>query len=256
MIGFKKIFGTKKKLAFLHIPKTGGTYIKQFETKTKPVIYPIIDLGHCCVIDSLMKNRIYPLKEGIVETVSLARIKKHYVFSAVRNIFSWLVSYAGHTGGWSAKYIDKNHYDYNNAQKGFDYLVKTIASRDSPWPCKKFIFFQLFCDNSKLVVDSLIRTETLDNDLKELAKDRNIKYQKKQKQRVVKHKDYRLYYNDTLRDLVYETWGRELKLYGYDFDGLNLNSAIIKKVVDKSLKELVKYDWKKNLLFINQKIIK
>jgi hypothetical protein len=38
-------------------------------------------------------------------------------------------------------------------------------------------------------------------------------------QRVSVKRDYRLFYTDKLIDLVYQTWAREMGLFGFDFDG-------------------------------------
>lgn len=239
--------------AYIHIPKTGGTYIGQRETTEKPVIWPVKRLGHIAVVD----NKEYPNyiyyprdEENSYNTVLLEDLRKYFVFSTVRNPFAWLVSYADHAGGWTPRYRNTEHYDYQNAQRGFDYLVKTIANRETPWPCRKFIFFQIFCNNGELVVDWITRTETLDNDLKDLADFLNISYYKGQKQRVGQHKDYRTYYDDSLIDLVCETWGREVDLFGYTFDGLDLSSALLRNPIDKSTKQSIRYDWTTDTLEI------
>jgi hypothetical protein len=242
--------------AYIHIPKTGGTYLRQYESNQEPVVWPIEELGHVCVVDRKRKGpSVFPLKVGVVETVALADIRRFFIFSTVRNIFEWLVSYAGHAGGWSSKYLDTNHYDYENAQKGFDYLVKTIANRDDIWPCRKFIFFQLFCDNGELIVDWLNRTETLDEDLEALAEYLRINYRKGSRQRVGEHQDYRSYYNDSLIELVYQTWGRELRLFGYNFEGFDITSAILKRKIDKRIKKMVTYDWATDSLVVQNQLV-
>ena len=66
-----------------------------------------------------------------------------------------------------------------------------------------------------------------------------------------KHNDYRTYYTDSLIDLVAETWGRELKLFGYTFDGLDVSMAILKKFVDKETQMRIHYSWKTDKLLID-----
>jgi hypothetical protein len=220
-----------RKLAFLHIPKTGGTYVGSVS-----LYNGIRYLGHTCVINQDGKASPHPIGTGIIRTIRHQEISKYYVFSIVRNIFEWLVSYAGHAGGWNPQYRDLNHYDYKNTQKGFEYLIKTISDRDGNiWPNRKSIFFQLFCDNGKLIADRLLRTETLDADLSMMAFDFNLRIQKKPKQRVGIHADYRTYYTDSLIELVQNTWGKELQMYGYTFEGCTESHIPIGKTIDKKL---------------------
>jgi len=161
------------------------------------------------------------------------------------------VSYAGHAGGWNPKYRDENHYDYKAANKGLEYLLNTIANREDVWPNRKFIFFQIFCSDGSLIIDRLLRTETLDKDMSDIAKEYNLKYNPNaKKQRVGKHKDYRKYYTDKMIDLVNATWSRELKVFGYNFEGCNLNLAIIKNKINKAQKKNIKYLIKKDQLIL------
>ena len=163
---------------FIHIPKSGGTYLLQFETDKQSVIHPIKCLGHICVINkSISTPEDFPPKIGYKDKkYDQCWLKNYYVFSTIRNIFDWLVSYWGHSGGHNSKYVDKNHYDYEIAQKGFEYLVKTIAEREDEWPSRKFIHFAIFSYHGDLIVDWLNRTETLDEDLKALAKYKHLIY--------------------------------------------------------------------------------
>lgn len=246
--------------AFIHVPKTGGTYLVQFETDKKPVVKPMINLGHNCAINKLISNPAdFPPKIGYKDKKKYDQhwLKNYFIFSTVRNIFDWLVSYWGHSGGHNPKYADKNHYDYKNAQKGFEYLIKTIAGREDTWPSRKFIHFAIFSYHGDLIVDWINRTETLDEDLKALAKYRHLIYSRKRKQRVgTRDRDYRSYYNDDLIDLVYKTWGRELKLFGYTFEGLNTEKAVLKRKIKVAQKRNVKYFWESDKFLINNREIK
>ena len=46
-----RVVGIPAMPAYLHIPKTGGTYIGQSESDGKRVIYPVKTLGHKYVIE-------------------------------------------------------------------------------------------------------------------------------------------------------------------------------------------------------------
>jgi hypothetical protein len=169
----------KKELAYIHIPKTGGTYLVQGESDRHSVL-PVHDLGHMYVVDGkkVFSPIYHPHSPHLYYrmTIPLSKIQKYVVLSTVRNIFSWLVSYAWHAGGWNPKYNNPNHYDYAHANKSFEYLVKTIADRDDIWPNRKFIFCQLFCSNGQLIADWISRNESLDADLELLAQEHGLPY--------------------------------------------------------------------------------
>lgn len=246
--------------AFIHIPKSGGTYLAQLETDKQSVIYPMKYLGHCCVVNKKISiPEEYPPKIGYKNKIKYDQhqLRSYYIFSIVRNIFDWLVSYWGHAGGHNPKYLDTNHYDYKVAQKGFEYLVKTIANREEKWPSRKFIHFAIFSYHGDLIVDWINRTETLDEDLESLARYKKLTYSRKEKQREgARKRDYKTYYNDELIELVYKTWGRELKLLGYTFEGLDIENAVLKRKIEKSQKNNIKYFWEEDKLIINKKEIR
>ncbi len=231
-------FGAK--CAFVHIPKTGGTYIRQFESDKNAVIKPMISIGHAYIKEDLNKQN--PFRYGIIESVDYKEVKKYCIFTVVRNIYSWLVSYYNHSGGHTGVYVDKNHYDYKNSQKGFDYLLKTIINRNDIWPSRKFIFFQIFSNIGNVIVDRILKQESLDDSLKKMAKDEKLVYVKKEKQRIGFAVDYRTFYNSSLINLVEKTWKRELDLFGYDFDGFtNQKAYFANEVITKEKKKNINY---------------
>lgn len=257
----KNIVSEQPKLAFLHIPKTGGTYINQSEAETnQPVISGYKKLGHRYVVTSEgdIKNPLYAHHDHQREYSTLIQYKdisNYIIFSNIRNPFSFLVSYLYHAGFGQTNYLDENHYDYDIAQKGFDYLLKTIADREDIWPNRKFLFPQLFSFNGDFIIDWLNRLETLDEDLKLLAEKYNRKYTQKEKQRIGGHRNYKTYYTDELIDLVYATWGRELSLFGYDFDGFIKNYSSLKGDISPQQKLNIKYFLSNDKLFIEGKEI-
>lgn len=244
-------FVNKESPVFIHIPKTGGTYIGQFENYGRPAFWPVEHLGHVAVVENEDHVSDYPpVGYSKQKTISAEKLKGRTVFSACRNIFSWLVSYAGHAGGWNPKYRDPAHYDFNNA-KSFDYLLKTIANREKPWPSRKMIHFALFSRESNLIVDWICRTETLNQDLASLALHTGSKFTPTHRQRVGGHDDYRKFYTDNLVELVYSTWGAELDLFGYNFDGERPGRVILERKIDEISSLRVKYDVFKDQLRID-----
>ena len=236
--------------AFLHVPKTGGTYLAQNETNHRPIIRPMKYIGHYFVVASLdMPRPVFP-PAGFRPTfvVEKRALEPYFVFTTVRNPYSFLVSYLWHAGGLNPKYNNPDHYDYANARRGFDYLIKTIANRDAPWPSRKFIHAQIFCDDGDLIVDWVNNTERLDDDLARMAAHLRLDYRQQPPQRVGREDDYRSYYNDELCELVKNIWGRELALFGYDSDGLLESPGVLRGEISTEQKATIHYSWAQNLL--------
>jgi hypothetical protein len=236
----------RQRLAYLHVPKTGGTYVKQDESDAKPVISSLRYLGHVYVTSEAgIPNPLYYPRDlaNSQNVIPLHEIERYTVVSTVRNIFDWLVSYASHAGGWNPRYHDPDHYDFEAANRSFDYLVRTLADREQPWPGRRFIHCQLFCSDGRLVVDWLNRNDSLDADLAALASRMKLTYRQQPKQRVGNRKDYREYYTPELVDLVYQTWGRELRLFGHDFDGATDAPGVLYRAIDRNTRARIRYTW-------------
>ena len=253
---FMRVVGIPAMPAYLHIPKTGGTYIGQSESDGKRVIYPVKTLGHKYVIEPgfPQNNVIYLNRDhhrATTQVITLSKIQHYFVFATVRNLFDWLVSYAGHAGGWNKNYPASpgpDNPDYEAANKSFDYLVRSIADREDVWPSRKLIHSQIFSSGGRLVVDWLNRTHSLDGDLGRMADYKGLAFRRRPPQRVGVRGDYREFYTDDLIELVYQTWGQELHLLGFDFDGCSIDRATLKRQITDEQKHSVKYDWASNQL--------
>src|SRR5262249_16763293 len=117
------------------------------------------------------------------------------------------------------QYRNPHHYDFVAANKGFDYLLKTIADRDTIWPSRKLVHYQLFAQPSGAAVVSWLNCiASLDWHLVEMADAFGFQYRRGKPQRVGPPGHYRSYYSDELTDLVHRTWKREIDLFGFEFD--------------------------------------
>jgi hypothetical protein len=98
--------------------------------------------------------------------------------------------------------------------------------------------------------------ETLDDDLTALAAMAKVTHKPRPKQRVGNRRDYRKYYTDALVELVYETWGRELKLFGYDFEHPESSSGLLSREIDTQTKESIRYSWSDDQLSVNGELVR
>ena len=211
---------SRAEACFIHIPKTGGTFVTQAESRHRTIVAPMRDLNHATLVNQdweTLRDIPPPFSES--NAVPLSAVDGHAVFSNARNIFSFFVSYFHHAGGHVEKYRNPHHYDFSIANRGFDYLIRTISDRDSIWPSRKLVHYQLFSQPSGLsVVDWINCTATLDRDLHAMAQHLGFDFHNGQPQRVGPRSDYRTHYTDALVEIVSRTWGRELELFGFEFD--------------------------------------
>jgi hypothetical protein len=242
--------------AFLHVPKTGGTYLVQREGDRDPVVAPIRYLGHSVVTASGARPEGYPPR-GLLggRVIPIRQLAGYRVFATVRNPFPFLVSYYFHCSGRNPKYDDPQHYDYELGHKDFDYFLKALSERLQPWPSRRLIHTQLFSYEGDLVADWLNRTDTLDDDLEEMARAWGLAYRRRERQRVGVKDDYRSYYTDALIDLVNHTWGREMKLFGFGWEKSDPASAILGRSIPPQVKRQVRYRWSPDELTVGGVVV-
>jgi hypothetical protein len=56
-------------------------------------------------------------------------------------------------------------------------------------------------------------------------------------------------------ELVYETWGRELKLFGYDFENPESSSGLLSREIDTKMKKSIWYSWSDDQLSVNGELV-
>lgn len=195
-----------QKIGFIHIPKTGGTYLSSLKEQL-----PFISFNHVLSRDD-RSDRFCPV--GLT-AIKSNKIRDYYLFSVVRNPFGFFRSYYHHVLG-SRIHYNYNHYDYHNAQRGFDYLVNTIIHREDTWPSRKFLYPQLFDEAGIPLINFVLRQEQLDQDLDILFQKFGRQYSPKTKQRVSVKCVLDDYYSPTIKNLISDIYYRELSLFGYD----------------------------------------
>lgn len=273
-------------VAFIHVPKTGGSYLNQkvpskynpvkdrfdYKFQGRAVMGGYKSLGHCVVLDRIPKDvrtridgglvigdlppkkKVNNIPFGFRRVVLRESLGNYEVFSIVRNPFSFLVSYAGHCGCGNWGYVGGKYlrslppnsqtlsHDFKLAKRGFDYFVRALANRENPWPSRKFLFVQFFSSDGEMIVDWILRQDNLDSDLEKMAKYYSFPYRKGKKARASKRRPKGLW-NDGLIRLVHDTWGREVKLFGYGCSGVLDTGGR----VDKSF---IRYRWDTNVLTV------
>ncbi|MEM1183970.1 MAG: sulfotransferase family 2 domain-containing protein [Planctomycetota bacterium] len=229
--------------AFVHVRKTGGTYLARFNADGDPVLSPLEYFGHSIVgsPDGVYKDMV---TQGIM-FVPKDRVRRYFVFSVCRNPFDLLVSYKGYASRRDPETYRPDSYDYEAAQGDFGDFVKRLADREFPWPTRRLLHYQMFADDGEFVVDWVMRNESLDDDAEALAGHLGIGYRRLERTNQGSHrpKDYREMYTDSLVDLVQRTWGDDLALYGYDFESGPVAGEGLHRLIGDERRRAIRYDW-------------
>lgn len=204
-----KIISRFNGLAFNHIPKTGGSYIRKIALKKHG-----IPAGHWVCVDEAagcLGDRAWE-----ENCLGISELKGALIFSVVRNPFDLLVSMYNY--GWP-------HPRNEKPFPSFRCFAEAYCDPDYKWPVpwqKNFLFFQIFDKDSICRSPLVLRTERLDEGLEKLCAQFDI-VPSISPDRVNPSrpagKNYKHYYSENLRYLVKKKCERELDLFGYDFDG-------------------------------------
>jgi len=232
---------SKPILSFVHIPKTGGSYLKY-----QSVITPLNYLGHCWFADtsSDVPTDKYPLygKPDIRPRVSTMLVDANLTvpFTIVRDPRDFLVSYYCHNRRTESKKGKQIPFEQELAEKGFPTFVRAIINRERPWPSKQFLWWPMFSYEGRCMIKYVLFTEYLDGGLSVLAKKLKLSYRQRKRQNVSpeRHPDWRHYYTPDLLEEVNLTYCRELTMFGMDD----------KPVALYEINTLPTYDWETDIL--------
>lgn len=241
-------------LFLMHTPKTGGSYVTfkalPHECATKGKLLSLhashktkrfYAYGHFhCLQNEDFQYDGQKIFEKTYQECD--KFNESLRFSIVRNPFDFLVS----------MYFFKFPYGPNPANCQdfpdieWEEFVRQFCDPEIEWsvqpesPLKKFLFFSLFDDKGTCQAHKILRMETLDRDLKEICEHVGItprlfsgKYNSTDKEHILKagyhlkdsssgrDPDWRIYYTPELRALAEKKFEKEMKAFGYSFDGFN-----------------------------------
>jgi len=226
------------RLFFVHVPKTAGTATKWYLEQRG------IETYHAADPHPFPFLRMEKLTTPIFGRVNGADIKLQVQqsfpmfpnrwenmlkFSLTRNPFSWLVSWYLH--GTSETEDGWGNVNYIYGIRSFPEFVEKFCSLKVPWNhalntayWKTSMYAQWFDRDASPIIDFAIRAEMLSDGMEGLlsaAGFENIEHPPREKSNYShrKTKDYRDYYDTKSREIAEKYFARELKVFGYDFDG-------------------------------------
>lgn len=193
-----------KKPFFVHVPKTGGHFI-----------------SHSLNIrfDHIYFNKPHPnnLVQGWVyhNLTRDALGEDYFSFAFVRNPFDFLVSWY--------HYITQNRlWEVQSLPHlPFPDFLRMLSEDAEIYPGRRFLFFQLFGSDGKLIVDCIGRMENFQTDFEKITSKYGYQVLDVQEgnRNISEHEHYSHYYDNALVSLVNKLYGREMKVFGYSFDG-------------------------------------
>jgi hypothetical protein len=196
----------KYQFLFIHIPKCAGTSIESFfgyDYDNKLCFeHNFNNIGH-------PKHLTLNNYEKILNEES---IKKIFKFTIIRNPFDRIVS-AYNYSLYSDKiyWNGRNDYDYKKSLLSFENFIKQFKIKIPN-------SFDHFIETKENKMDYIIRFENINDNFKELCnilniKDKNLPFENKTPNR----KNYRDYYDNKTKDIIYSIFEKDLKKYNYDF---------------------------------------
>ena len=231
---------------FVHLPKTGGTYLN-----SRIENLPVVNLNHSLFRKSKFSTSV-PIGLSYIYENRLKKIKPKTIFTIVRDPITFFVSYWNHVTGsteehYSSKYYNKKHYDLDISRKGFKNFVHEIITRDSSkYPSKSFLYPQIFNSNGKLIVDYIFHNKNLDVQLVNFFNEKGYLFKPGKRQRSSPTNQHITFYTDEMKALIKKTYYREYFL----FKLLENHSKPIYLVTED-----LKYNYKTDELFYRGKLL-
>lgn len=244
---FEKVAQGFSSASFIHIPKTGGSYIGSLRDEFGNRVFH--SLGHSCCLDPNTPNikKYWPIeKMPHTSCLNNSRFKKDFVFAMVRNPFDMLVSYYYHDSqsGWEScrlNSITRLHPQLANGQKRkydfstFESFIHAFCDPDFLWhkpALKDFLFFQIFHNSGDAMIPFVGKYEYIDFCSNAFCNviygnSRSVLAQEPVNTGLVrKSKDYRVFYTDKMIEMINQKCALELEMFGYSFEGTDERAIV------------------------------
>ncbi|MGB1006698.1 MAG: hypothetical protein ACPGVX_05955 [Thalassobaculaceae bacterium] len=228
---------------FIHIPKTAGTAALR---ATAPYATP---LGHRWIETApTPRERSYAAWVHPNLPLSPEFLRERTVFSNIRHILPFLVSFYRHARrGFAAP--EMIPVVARAREYAFADFLRVIAGHDTPWVSRRFLFPALFDRASgALLTDWINRSESLAEDLQAMCRRHGFRYHPvSTANENAGGAPWQSYYDAALIDLVWDTWRREIAVFGFERDGGYRADAPLYRDVG-ALKTRFRYDWRSDQL--------
>jgi len=204
-----------KRILLIHIPKTGGTYIRknlkesfeiEWDHEKEPKHVPLVDLYKRCRDEDIDINNLY--------TVSLVRNPWSKLYSTWRffgqlqymEYFSEDEKIDKDFNEW-IKWTYSDNYDRNRIRKGLN-LWRYVFNNQLNWFKSD--------DNEDYRVDKIIKMEELDNEIVPLAREIGMKRVFRGRENAQRYDiTYTQAYNQESIDLVAKHFAEDIAKFGY-----------------------------------------
>lgn len=204
------MLSTNKNFLFIHVPKTAGNSISLALNDYSDD--KIIEIDETLDTFEIKNDKFNTTKHSSLSyyksILDEEVYNKLYKFCVVRNPWEMAVSYyfSPHWKKWE-KYHSPEKWDIDNFIKLLDFQIL---------PLRHYICTS---DNNNLSdeMNNIIRFENLENEFNEVLNELGIKNNKLMHKNKSNHDDYRVYYTDDLKDIVYNKFKEEINFFNYEF---------------------------------------
>lgn len=198
----------KYKSIFIHIQKTGGNSVEDvFKSKDRKLIRRIeiapenLRTKHCYISD--------------IENVIDKEVFKNYTkFCIVRNPFDRLVSWYSmfkHQTGVKNTVMEAVNEHCSSFK---DFIMLPNEGLFRRFYVNQFDYITV---DDKIGVDEILRFESLEKDFNTFKKKVNLKTSLPHKNKSIREESYRKYFNDTLKEIVYNRFQKDFDFFSYSF---------------------------------------
>ncbi len=211
------IVSDRKKFIFIHIPRTAGRSVSEALRMHGNFFYKREKRYR------LMSKYIHerPRLKFFQDHTKALNIKKklstydHYFsFTFVRNPYSWLVS-VYHFTEKMYKQKDIRFSDmfpvYEQSKNFYEFAKIVCAEKKQPFFQKNFVVDE----NGKLIVDYIGNFENIKNDFNAITDKIGVRSTLKHTNKS-SHNNYKEYYNEDLRNTVFEAFKDDFDFFGYE----------------------------------------